>query len=556
MSLKKNQIVKTGITKNTTDIMLYYDPITYIAYEDPEKQHEADSREVIKYIKAGVEIRVINIDDPASIHEVNSYCFDPTYIILGVSRLITASDQRRFEMNGTFGSNDHPRHRVIILAGKGGSGGAQSFNGYSDSDVLFVDYTGDIVAGYSKEEVRENSFILPEPPYHDGLTFQGWNWSIEEIEQYADKWPVIGPFYTTESGFNEYTIDLTESSHDIEESGFKVVFGIRSVEKDVIIDWGDGSEKETIDTSIRRIEHVYVPSMKYTILTNAILFNEQLGNHVVTEIRTSDKASAKFPITPGVFNAFGFSNVEKISVAKESNYLKMGNVEQNSGYMTYPDNPIQTTWPNSDKMLGNGRLNFSYGKTRWICFPVLTSTQVVELKNNFHNCAVERLSFPILNTGTLDNSYAFKNCCNLRHIGFPDELSSSKISAAAQYKNFIDGCRNLEELIFSDNVSYISGTITSNDFCMGTSKISCGIPRRIVFGSRLSRIESFAPFNTDIEYVRFKNPSAPIVGASVFTTLPTKTMYYVPAGSLDSYKTAFSSYANVVSNMREWPYAD
>ena len=66
------------------------------------------------------------------------------------------------------------------------------------SDVNFYDYDGRIIASYTLAEAQALT-KLPDPPKHKGLVFQGWNWSLEDVNLLTDPMD-IGPNYTTDDG--------------------------------------------------------------------------------------------------------------------------------------------------------------------------------------------------------------------------------------------------------------------------------------------------------------------------------------------------------------------
>ena len=59
--------------------------------------------------------------------------------------------------------------------GRGGGGGAEA------KQVNFIDYDGTILHAYTKEEANALA-ALPDNPTHDGLTAQGWNWTLAQIK--------------------------------------------------------------------------------------------------------------------------------------------------------------------------------------------------------------------------------------------------------------------------------------------------------------------------------------------------------------------------------------
>lgn len=64
------------------------------------------------------------------------------------------------------------------------SGGRSSV---PSKDVNFIDYDGTVVYSYTAAEFAELT-AMPDNPSHDGLTSQGWNWSLSDAQTYVAKY--------------------------------------------------------------------------------------------------------------------------------------------------------------------------------------------------------------------------------------------------------------------------------------------------------------------------------------------------------------------------------
>lgn len=75
---------------------------------------------------------------------------------------------------------------------------------------------------------------------HEGLTAQGWNWTLAEAKRYAAAYGSceIGQNYITDDGKTRAYIDIAET----EKLGVTVCF-IQSAANGVSVDWGDGSNR-------------------------------------------------------------------------------------------------------------------------------------------------------------------------------------------------------------------------------------------------------------------------------------------------------------------------
>lgn len=97
----------------------------------------------------------------------------------GIYRIKEAISEAITAKGGTVstgdGFEDFPADIASIPSGGGGGSGDAS------KPVRFMDYDGSIVASYTPEEFAELT-EMPANPSHDGLTAQGWNWSIVGIQ--------------------------------------------------------------------------------------------------------------------------------------------------------------------------------------------------------------------------------------------------------------------------------------------------------------------------------------------------------------------------------------
>ena len=116
----------------------------------------------------------------------------------------------------------------------GGGGGS-----VSPKEVNFYDYDGRIVAAYTVAEAQELT-ALPDGPTHDGLIFQGWNWTLEKVNALTRPMNV-GAMYITDDGKTRLYIRIAA------EGRMNVpLYFSQTAANGVTIDWGDGSETETL----------------------------------------------------------------------------------------------------------------------------------------------------------------------------------------------------------------------------------------------------------------------------------------------------------------------
>lgn len=117
--------------------------------------------------------------------------------------------------------------------------------------VVFFDYDGTIVASYSVEDFLELK-VMPKNPEHDGLTAQGWNWSLANAQAYVRKYGVlyVGQMYKPTDGKMHLSIVLSAT----------LTFTFAGIAGTV--DWGDGSAPEVVTSGG---SHTYAEAGEYEV---------------------------------------------------------------------------------------------------------------------------------------------------------------------------------------------------------------------------------------------------------------------------------------------------
>lgn len=124
--------------------------------------------------------------------------------------------------------------------------------------VNFYDYDGRRLFSYTAEEAAALT-ELPTPPARDGLVFQEWNWTIDEVKK--AKAADIGANCTTTDGKTRLYIKIeNQVRKDMTLNLYQNTAG------DISVDWGDGSAAETSDTAGNiSLPHTYESAGEYTI---------------------------------------------------------------------------------------------------------------------------------------------------------------------------------------------------------------------------------------------------------------------------------------------------
>ena len=142
--------------------------------------------------------------------------------------------------------------------GGGGGGGAPAVS-VAMKDVNFYDYDGALVASYTLAEAQALT-ALPDGPTHDGLVFQGWNWSLESVKALT-KPMNVGAMYITDDEKTRLHIRIWDTAR----SNVPLYIS-QTVANGVTIDWGDGSATETLaGTGNVNTTHQYTAVGDYTV---------------------------------------------------------------------------------------------------------------------------------------------------------------------------------------------------------------------------------------------------------------------------------------------------
>ena len=127
-------------------------------------------------------------------------------------------------------------------------------------DITFYDYDGTIVTSWTLEELAAKT-ALPDYPSHDGLTCQGWNWSLADLKT-TNRKINVGAMYIADDGKTRIYIRL-------EEGRTSPMLGV-CPNGTVTVDWGDGTTPDTLTgestTTVKWTpNHAYAAPGEYVI---------------------------------------------------------------------------------------------------------------------------------------------------------------------------------------------------------------------------------------------------------------------------------------------------
>ena len=353
-------------------------------------------------------------------------------------------------------------------------------------DITFYDYDGTIVTSWTLEELTTKT-ALPDYPSHEGLTCQGWNWSLADLKTKNRKMNV-GAMYITDDGKTRIYIRL-------EEGRTSPMLGV-CPNGTVTVDWGDGTTPDTLTgTGTTTVE--WTPNHAYSTP----------GEYVIKLTVNG---------TMGFYGDFGSG----CAILRYSS----GSDNRNSVYR----NSVQKI------EIGNGVT--SIGQNAFYnCYSLSSITipdGVTSIENYVFMQCYSLSSITIPDSVTSIRQNAFSGCYSLSSITIPDSVTS-----IGQYV-FMQ-CYSLSSITIPDGVTSIENYVFYN--CYSLSSIT--IPDSV------TSIASSAFYNCySVAFYDFSNHTSVPTLASIdaFTDIPADCQIRVPASLVDTWKVAtnWSTYAN------------
>ena len=310
--------------------------------------------------------------------------------------------------------------RNILVTSTGGGGG--TVVPANPKDVNFYDYDGSLLYSYT---IAEANLLteLPQPPTHDGLTFQEWNYPLDMVQATTNKLN-IGATYITSDGKTRLYISVPANS----EPGLPPprnqvpLYFQQTVENGVTIDWGDGSPAETLSgTGVVNTTHTY----------------ETAGDFVIS-------------LTPADGCELG------LGTGTSANCV-MGSTGNNG--IVYCNMLQRVEVGGSVTSIGANAFRYCYSLSSVVIPDGVTSIG----DNAFHYCySLSSVVIPDGVTSIGDN--AFHYCYSLSSVVIPDGVTSIGSSA-------FSNCYSLSSIVIPDGVTSIGSSAFSN--CYGIKEYHC-----------------------------------------------------------------------------------
>ena len=294
----------------------------------------------------------------------------------------------------------------------GGSGVPQ------EKDVNFYDYDGTLVYSYTKADFLELT-ELPANPSHNGLTAQGWNWSLTNAKTFVTSYNKlnIGQLYTTSDGALKIYISLSD--------GRLAPYLGFTINGTATVDWGDNSTPSTVTSGGSQVytQHTYMQAGDYVISISSESTITLTGSSQFSKVLTS-------------------SNQDNVTLNYISSIKKV----------FCPNNTVVS--------------DYAFNNARCLEYVILPSNATSVSQYAFKSCQSLR-SIQIPTGVTSIGSNGFSNCTNINNISIPYSTSTFNTYA-------FEACRLLKAVSLANNPTlnnYAFGGCYSLETVSGLARI-------------------------------------------------------------------------------------
>lgn len=301
-------------------------------------------------------------------------------------------------------------------------------------DVSFYDYDGTLLYSYTVEEANALT-ALPAGPAHEGLVFDDWNWSLEDVKSLTRPMD-IGAMFATDDGTTRIYIRLEERTNPR--------FGL-CVNGTVTIDWGDGTAYDTLTGTDLTVAQ-QTPVHNYAFPGDYVIKLAINGEAQITESFYAPK------------NKWFKNSISKIEIGTN---IAIG---EDAFYNCYSLSNI--TIPSNITSLGE----YAFGHCHSLLSVTIPSRVETFEEGTFIEC-LSLLNITIPKSITYLNGDVFRGCASLQSITLPNlitEIGSYNFQGCSSLSNIIvpvgvtairesafQGCFSLSSIIIPDTVTSI-----------------------------------------------------------------------------------------------------
>ena len=349
-----------------------------------------------------------------------------------------------------------------------------------NKQIVLYDYDGSVLFGYTKEELKELT-DLPVVESSEEMTYQGWNWNIEDIKNYLKNNPnsniCMGQSCIASDGSTKIFISIDDMNY------LQPMLRL-SLDGEMRLSWGDETEEEVVKgqslESLISMSHTY----------------HNLGKYIITLTPIDDCKIMFYTdsiLYPGVLvkNETSSSSVYSSMITK----IHLGNnvcIGQNA--FNYCSSLETINIPIDITDIGQNAFGHCIS-LKHIALPAGTTTIS---SNEFFSCfSLSSISLP-LSIQKLNES-CFENCIAIRYIVLPDGLAD-----VGQYA--FKGCRLLTSMTFPHTIHQIDDNVF----------LECD----------------------SIDKVHMLSTSSPIIQAHTFSGISSDVVIYVPVNTTEAYQKA------------------
>ena len=415
-------------------------------------------------------------------------------------------------------TSEHDGKVWVVAEGEWTVGEGGDSGGDANADVLFYDYDGTIVAGYSAEDFAKLS-AMPANPSHEGLVAQGWNWSLADAKEHValHRMLDIGQMYITDDGKTRIYVYLPW------EGSFCDIYFSMDEGCVVTIDWGDGTSDSYDDNDYPgSATHEF---SQYGYITITISSTLQIHFEGIGE-----------SISPYIY---------KIELGSKLDFeSEFGCLLNGLSYVKSITIPSYMTKIPPFKGAAMA--------LRFLCVP----SQVTEIGDDLGLFECEGLTAVSLPNSIvrIDCHDCFSECYNLKRLIIPDSVESIK------HTDIFLECRSLEHLVLSNNCTYeLDGSQSYIELgeTHALKTLQTALPFRLgsapslrevtvlngvdMFGFSIDGAGTYGcPPSFDV--LKFTTSDPPELATNIFEEpfgfiLPT-TKILIPRGSLSAYQSA------------------
>ena len=345
---------------------------------------------------------------------------------------------------------------------------SQGDGAVTEKDVNFYDCDGIPLYSYTFAEALALS-ALPALPTREGLTAQGWNHTLSQIQSAAaDERPVdVGAQYITDDGCTRLYMHIPNGDNLTPTLTLTITGSLT-----LTVDWGDGTSPDTLSAS-GALTHTWnvasfpadvmieiTPSGEGTFKlggnNNSNLFAGSAKKIYAQMLKKAELGAKNLSITPSVFrNCYSLESIVVPQGVTEIGANAFVNCYRLKG-VVIPDSVTQI-----------------YDAAFQSCY----NLDVIMMPQSL----------------TSGGAYAFQNCCSLRKITFPEgitRLCSSVLRRCSSLRSFIvpdsvtqiddyalNGCHSIRSIVMPDNMTQLGNNALSECPALNSAVISEGVDK-------------------------------------------------------------------------------